>query len=267
MSDDEIEIVPDEGVDESIDDTDSTDSTDDSGRSVPWRAMLATVVVVGAVLGVAAGAVVLTNVVYAALLAGGFVVGFIAVPLFLITIGKSLPKIARELIAWLVLVLAALPYPRAVLEQQPDLSYELVPEQDHDGAASAWTKWLFTDFAIGLRVDRETWRDLALDEDQTEALAAEVGQTDGGLVFAPIVRNGERTFVPDGIGVDDVVVPLAEPLSRLRDVAGVLAGYEAESAGLEEFGGDTGDHGTKTMLAGMLTFVLLGVALGWVMFW
>jgi hypothetical protein len=86
-------------------------------------------------------------------------------------------------------------------------------------------------------------------------------------VFAPIVRNGERTFVPDGIDVDDVVVSLAEPLSRLRDVAEVLAGYEAESAGIEELGADTGDHWTKAMLAGMLTFVLLGVALEWVMFW
>jgi hypothetical protein len=94
-----------------------------------------------------------------------------------------------------------------------------------------------------------------------------VAASDGGLVFADIVRNDESTFLPPDINTDDVLVPLAEPLSRLRDVAGVLAGYEAESAGLEEHGGDTGDHGTKTMLAGMLTFVLLGVALGWVMFW
>jgi len=82
---------------------------------------------------------------------------------------------------------------------------------------------------------------------------------------APIIRAGEPTFVPD-IDDGDVVIPLAEPLSRLRDVAGVGEGYESEAAGIEEFGGDTGGFSGRAMLGGTLLFTLLGIVLGWVLF-
>jgi len=82
------------------------------------------------------------------------------------------------------------------------------------------------------------------------------------LVVAAITLT---TFVPD-IDDGDVVIPLAEPLSRLRDVAGVGEGYESEAAGIEEFGGDTGGFSGRAMLGGTLLFTLLGIVLGWVLF-
>jgi hypothetical protein len=241
-------------------------NTDDDSRRFDIRPILATVVVLGVAIGALYLAVTLTNIIYAVLLSVAFAAGALLLPLFLLIAGPNLPAIARELLAWFILVLAALPYPRAVLEQQPDRSYRLVPEQDHDGAESSWTKWLYTDFAIGLHVSDDTWQDLAVDRATKQGLNQDA-RPDGGAIEAPIERNGEPTFVPERIGAEKVVIPLAEPLSRLQNAAGVLSGFEAESAGLEEYGGDTGGHSTKVMLAGMVTFVLLGIGLGWLMFW
>lgn len=242
-------------------------STPDVAAVVAYlRPVVASTVILFAIIGSLALAVTLTSPIYAALLAGAFVAGALVLPLFNTTVGPSLPPIFREPLAGLMLVLAALPYPRAVLEQQEDLSYRLVPAEEHEGAQGNWTRWLWTEFGVGLRVDDSLWTDLVVDDATVRGLTGQE-QTDGGVMLSPIERNDEPTFVPEDMSPENVVIPLAEPLSRLQNAAGVISGFEAESAGLEEFGGDTGQHSQRMMFAGVLTFVVLGVVLGWVMFW
>jgi hypothetical protein len=232
---------------------------------LPWRQMVGAFVAVAVPLTMLATAVALTSILYAALLAIAFVVGVVAVPLGALTVGKSLPHIVREPLAELILMLGALPFSRAVIEQQPDGSYEFVAADGHDGPRRAWARWLFSEIAVGVRVSDETWPDLSLPEETVAEWAKRTPKPGDTAPQAPISRAGETTFVPD-VDDDDVVIPLAEPLSRLRDVAGVGEGYESESAGIEEFGGDTAGFTGTGMLAGTLLFTLLGLGLGWVLF-
>jgi len=233
--------------------------------ALPWRQMVGAFVAVAAPLALVVAAITLTNVIYASLLAIAFVVGMAAIPLAALTVGRSLPHVIREPAAELILLLGALPFGRAVVEQQPDGSYAFVAEDNHDGPRRAWTRWLFSEIAVGVRVSDETWPDLSLPEETVSEWAKRTPKPGETAPQAAIVRAGEPTFVPD-IDYGDVVIPLAEPLSRLRDVAGVGEGYESEAAGIEEFGGDTGGFSGRAMLGGTLLFTLLGIVLGWVLF-
>jgi hypothetical protein len=199
-----------------------------------------------------------------------FVVGFLVVPILAFSIGRSLPEFIAEPLASALFVVAMLGVGRGKLVQTETGEYEMrrVPEEgvdDHE-PRSYWSKWAWAPVAISFEATPEAFDRLRTDETTVEQVRSLI-PGDHRRAGWDRERGGESAFVrPQGIGEGTMLIPTGEALSRMRGDGGTALGIESVQEALKKHGGDTAQYSPKVMLGGVVIMALMGMGMGYVVF-
>lgn len=152
-----------------------------------------------------------------------------------------------------------------------DGEYEFRAANPGETAPELWTRLAGTAFAVSYEATERAFGNAVYDSSAQGFDPAEAETADGPTpqtMEIPIEREGVKTFAEadPGHGWRGIVIKAAEYFEKFVDTAGLDIVSEAESAELEDSGGDTGQHPAKVKLIGMIIFFLLGLPLGWVWF-
>lgn len=197
-----------------------------------------------------------------------FVIAFVAglgfVPLLAWTIGPSIPGFITEMIAAGLLRMAMLRYQSAVLDQTETDEYRIRAANGDLSPQSYWDRWAGTDFGLTFEATKEAFEPTAPAEHK--AMIENIEYVDEAENLPEYDRGALDWYVSEGDADADVLVPIGETLSGLRDVAGPGVVFEAYAEALKEYGGDTAEMSNKMMITGSIIMVSIGLMMGWVVF-
>lgn len=237
------------------------------------RSVLASVLLGAVVAGLVGVAVVETSALYALLLGLGVLGGYVACLVFVYGVASNLRFFGiPSFVAWVMWVLALLPWRDVVLAERPDGTYRFEHGDEWDGDRSDWGRWLYGRFTTGVEITADTFES-AVGEDDVERPERDrrlAGDGGVGVYNSRVERGGERLFYRGDlveVAREQVIASIPETLSELRDSAGLRGAFRAESEALEEHGGDTGGLGDLAFTGAMFGFLLAGVLLGHVLVW
>lgn len=195
-----------------------------------------------------------------------FVLGFAFIPLLAWTIGPTLPAFLGEMIANLIWVTTMIGVRAGLLVQRETDEYDIERGGDDLGPKSYVTRWSLVPFGITFEATRDAFMPTVLSEREgREVESIEFG--DSTIATADVERGpaGTKWYVSRS-DVGNLLVPVGEYLSQLRDAASWEIGDEAWSEALAEYGGDTSGYTNRTLLVGTVVFTGLGLGLGYVFF-
>lgn len=198
-----------------------------------------------------------------------FFIGLLFIPLFAYTIGPSTGPIA-EAIANLLWIVSNLSLRRPVLYQTETDEYKLIRGDPDTGPQSHWSRWAMAPFGVSFEPTREAFSDVVVPTSITNQIKNFVYAEDETTTDIDIERGGHKSYVSEDdkkiAENDGVLVLIGEALSEVRHAAGQAIGLRAYSSGLEQYGGDTSGASNRTRLLGSIVFVVLGLGMGYVVF-
>jgi hypothetical protein len=196
----------------------------------------------------------------------GIVVGAIGVPLYIYTVGPMIPLIRGILVALLGYASMFGKGPSKLVQTEND-DYELRPVDSFGPNDHVYRLW-GTNVAIAPEHTEAAWQELvsdldfeALEDHDTSDLQdgyADAGMNRGSGNWYVDLRNDARA---------QMLIPLGEKLSELRQGRGGDMGLQSIAEALKDYGGDTaGTQAIWIKLAGPFLFLITGAGMGYVVF-
>lgn len=197
----------------------------------------------------------------------GFGLGVGSIPLTAYLLSGDLPGMISEPLANLLMAATMFGAGRSTLHQTATGNYELRRASSDLGPQRHWSRFAGAPFGLTYAREDDAFGDLTADI-HPEALEAEEKFNQKYIAEVDIVRNGERSFANVAEDTaDDILIKTGEFIAQLRDSAGLGIANTAHRNATEEHGGDSSDFGAKWMLIGMVLFAVMGLGMGWVVFW
>lgn len=195
----------------------------------------------------------------------GFLLGLLFIPLLGFVVGASLPVFISEPLANMLFTVACMGTGPARLHQAEDDTYELLPRGDVEGEPRKWTRWALTRFGYTYENTPSAWEHLYADPDLWELPTLD-HEVDAPFTIAQsnIERGGIESYVNSE--ADGLRIRLGAALNRLKGSGLLTMASETLSEGFKEYGGDTSDVGMKWQAGGTALFLMVGVVMGWRIF-
>lgn len=197
----------------------------------------------------------------------GFGLGVGAIPLLAYLFRGDIPGFFAEPLANVLMAATMFGAGRSTLHQTATGQYELRQQSSDLGPQRHWSRFAGVPFGLTYERDEDAFGDLTANI-RPEALEAKEKFDQEHIAEVDIVRNGERSFANVAEDTaDDILIKTGEFIAQLRDSAGLGIANTAHRNATEEHGGDSSDFGAKWMLIGMVLFAVMGLGMGWVLFW